>query len=379
MKRSIGTLTDNLMFMGHRLYRAKNLAQVAGILCLSGYLLSLSLTALPARAQDSFGVSLQPAIIAERVDPGETATYRFTVTNIDGIPKDLDLLVRDITAIDENGTPLFAEEGDIVAVDRGVSSWVEFPEKSISLGAGEAKSVSFSVRVPADASPGSHLGGIFVVREGTTLRTSGSGVGYEVGTILSLRVAGEIIEEARIRGFETGKSVYSSPEAAFTVRVENLGNVLVSPRGTIDITSMFGTKVATLRVNEDAAAVFPQGERRFDASWKSEKLAFGRYEAVIALTYGEDGKKTATDTLSFWVLPANIILGVLGAIAVLIGGTVTVLRWYIRKKLRDAGVGTTAIRSAVAPRLPFSHLAFVTLSILFFTVVFLGVLFFLFG
>jgi hypothetical protein len=51
--------------------------------------------------------------------------------------------------------------------------------------------------------------------------------------------------------------LYQAPNVAFTAIVANEGNVLLRPRGPIDVTNMFGQKVGEVIMNDQAAAIFP--------------------------------------------------------------------------------------------------------------------------
>ena len=75
---------------------------------------------------------------------------------------------------------------------------------------------------------------------------------------MSLTVAGAIIENATLQEFSTDKQVYSDANINFNSKIQNAGNVLVSPHGIIQITDMFGHQVAAITVNDNAAPVFPQ-------------------------------------------------------------------------------------------------------------------------
>jgi hypothetical protein len=65
---------------------------------------------------------------------------------------------------------------------------------------------------------------------------------------------------------------------------------------------------------------------------------FGRYEAVLSPVYGEDGfKQTVSSTVTFWILPMNIIVPALIVLAVLLIGTYIAVKLYIRRKLIHYG------------------------------------------
>lgn len=334
--------------------------------------------ALPAFGQETAGVKIQPSIIEERVDPGETRSATLQVTNVGSVRKTFYLVARDVISVSSAGVPEFAQgpprEG-------GVASWVTFGRTSLTLGPNATGEVPFTVAVPKDAGPGAHLGGIVVATEPPAPSGVGTAVAFGASTILSLRVSGAVVEEASIREFRTDHSIYSRPGVRFLVRLENVGNALVRPRGPLEITDMFGKKVATLVVNEDAAAVAPKTVREFTVLWNGEEFAFGRYQTVVSVGYGEEEKKTVSAVLSFWVLPLKPILFLIGGLAGLVFILLLALKLYLRRMVRRMQEITGAAASlAPQPRhRSFSRLAIVAASLLVFTLVFLVLLFLFFA
>lgn len=287
-----------------------------------------------AHAQQSAGVRIIPAMIEEGADPGDTFEERITVTNVSEETQTYYVGVRDISGVRNENQPIFAEEG-MERTGFELSEWVTFEEESFTLGPNEETSFPIQIQVPDNASPGSHFGGIFVTVEPPRLRTIGAGIGYNVGSIISIRISGDIIESARIRSFATDRLVYSEPNVTFTTRVENAGNVLVRPRGLIEVTNMFGRDVGDVIVNDGAGGVFPGTTRSFAATWEGDGMGFGRYEAVVALAYGEEGRRSTIDaTMSFWILPLNIILPILGVLILIIAGLYIAIRLHIRNSVQ---------------------------------------------
>jgi hypothetical protein len=324
---------------------------------------------------EAAGVKIQPAIIEERLDPGKAFSTTLRVTNLDDVPRTYFLLVKDVEDVDGSGKPTFTDAENPLY---GISRWVTLDRKSIEVGAHETKEVSVVITAPLDAAPGGHFGGIFASLDAVRPAETGVGIGYEIGTIISLRIAGEVAEEARIREFRTERAVYDAPSVSFIARVENLGNVLVRPRGPIEITNMFGRKAGVVLVNEDGASIFPKKEREFSVAWTSDNvLAMGRYQATMSLVYGEDGRKTITEAVSFWVLPIKILGSVFaGLLAVIVLGYVGI-RMYIRKKIREAQGGAAA--RGASESLPSSRLLFLTIGAVIFVLALLFGVFFLFS
>ncbi len=340
-------------------------------------LLLAPLSPSTVHAQQSAGVQIQPAIIEEGLAPGAILEETLTIRNISSSEQTYYLLHRDITGVASNNQPVFAEEG---AEQTGyeMSSWIEVSEEPIVLQPGAAADVPVTIRVPDTATPGSHFAGLFVTMTPPRLRATGAAVGYEVGTIISIRIAGEANEVASIRSFSTDKLVYSSPKVTFSTRVENGGNVLVRPRGPLEIRNMFGKKVETLVVNDTLGGVFPGSIRAFDVTWDSKDFAIGRYQGIVALIYGEDGHDTTiASTISFWVLPLNVILPILGILVLIVVVVYFGVRLHIRRTLERYQVPTRRGSSYRSRGRGVTRLSIVAVTLLTVTALFLIALLFL--
>jgi hypothetical protein len=304
-------------------------------IALTAFFLGSLLLAYPAYA-DEQGIQLSPAIFEDKVDPGKQYNFTLNVRNVSSEVKTFYLFVRDIKSVDDAGKPQFATEGESTLFD--LSSWVTLGVESVVIPPGLERAVSFSVRVPTDATPGAHFGGIFIDSAPPKLRATGAGVGVSVGSLINLQISGDVVEDARLRAFSTGKLLYTELPADIEVRMENLGNTLIRPTGFVEIINMFGKQVANIRVNENASGVYPGGERSFKVVWDQEDLAFGRYQAVTSMVYGGDVRKTVSASISFWVLPLALVSyffgGILVALLILYFG----VRTYIRRQLAKMGI-----------------------------------------
>lgn len=329
-----------------------------------------------AFAQSGAGIGLAPATIEEPAEPGSVKQYSITVSNLSEDTKTIFLFKRDIVDVRNGGVPVFANENaEITGFE--LSEWVELNETEIEIEGGGSRQVSFTLRVPEDATPGSHFGGIFASVEPPRLRASGAGVGYEVANILSIRVAGEAVENAQLRSFSTDNYIYGEVDVEFAATIRNQGNVLVRPIGPLEVFNMFGKRVALLNFNEREGGVFPGRDREFVLSWKDEDPGFGRYQAVLSLSYGSDGsKKTIYNTISFWVLPMDIIAPALAVLSVLLLGTYFGVRAYVRRTIAMQGT-----RRIIRPRVRRGGSLFTTIFVvmLMVTVLFLIVLLLLFA
>jgi hypothetical protein len=331
----------------------------------------------PNAYADNQGIELSPGIFEDKVDPGKTYTFSLRVRNVSETPKTYYLSTKDIKSVDGGGRPEFAMEGEPTPYN--LSTWITLGEASVDLNPGQSKTVSFSVAVPEEATPGSHFGGIFLEAEPPKLRNTGAGVGVTVGSLINLQISGEVVEDARLRSFSTSQLVYNTLPVTFETNIENLGNTLLRPTGIVEVVNMFGKKVASLRVNESSAGLFPAAQRAFTVEWSSEDFAFGRYQAVLSLVYGDDVRKTVSATMSFWVLPIKPISIALGSLLALMLVLYVGIRMYIASTLRAMGVGTSEARYARKYQKSMSKTMFTLVILFVFCVVFLGGIFLLFA
>lgn len=302
-------------------------------------LLLLFLFAIPcvsvpfvARAQENqAGVTIAPALIEENINAGESRQYSVTITNQNESEQTFYLSTRNISDVVDGGTPVFSEQTEKTGME--LADWITLPVTEVTLPARGSQRVEFAIAVPENAAC-SYFGSIFVSVDPPEIENSGAAVGYKVANIISLRVAGDCNETANIRQFSTDRYFHGSKNVDFTTRIENNGNVLVRPVGPVVVTNMLGQSVDTFTFNENNSAVFPGTVREYNFNWTGEGTGFGRYEAVLSAVYGDSGaRKTISSTVSFWILPMNIIGPALGVLALLLLITFISVKLYIRRTL----------------------------------------------
>lgn len=340
-----------------------------------------------AAAQGSAGITIKPAVIEETLDPGEDKTYSITVQNIRETDEVFYVYARNISGVKDGGVPIFANS-NLERTGFELADWVELPQSEVLIPANGQVTIDYTIRVPESASPGSHFGGVFFSVDPPNIDRSGAAVGYQVSNIITIRVSGDVKEEANIRQFSTSRFLYGSQNVDFSVRIENAGNVLIRPTGPLEIYNMLGKKVDTLTFNEDQNAVFPKvlnpvdeelnGMREFELTWIGEATGFGRYEAILSPIYGEQGAiRTMSSTVTFWVLPMHIIGPALGILAFILLLVFIFVRLYIRRSLAHLHQGRRIVRQR--RRGGSSALLLVTVVSLAVTALFLIVLLALFA
>jgi len=109
----------------------------------------------------------------------------------------------------------------------------------------------------------------------------------------------------------------------------NNGNVYVKTYGLINVTDMFGNKVADIII--PGTNVFPQANRMIQASLDKHFL-IGRYTATAIMDYGTIKNQSNYATTTFIVFPIRIAGGVILLLIILF-----LLRKRLGKALKALG------------------------------------------
>lgn len=330
-----------------------------------------------AQSAFAYGVSVKPAQIEQKIEPGTTKTFTMTVTNLDNVDLTLYPVVRNVMGVNDDSQPVFeeVEEGPL----HDISAWLDFKKDPMSVGPKQSASIEVTAHFPTDATPGSHIAGFFFsdkpISDGEFI---GAGVGFDVGAILHFQIAGDAITKATIRHLSTEHSIYGKPPVQFSLGIENEGNTLVRPVGFIDITSMTGKKVASLPVNDNGAGVFPKTTREWKSTWSPNEIMIGKFTAMVALAIDtEEGAETLSRQVDFWILPINIILPIIIGFTVFLLVSYILLRLYVRKQLRAAKANVNKGKGSAAEGL--SIFTSVIIGLMLAVIIGFIVLFFYFG
>ncbi len=303
--------------------------------------------------QFASAVTLTPPRLELAGDPGTTINGDFRVTNDSNDAVTYYTQVENFEAQDESGNPNF------VPTREGLATWVDVAD-SIALKPGEQKTVPFKINLPRNVEPGGYFASIFV-RTTPPPRNGGEvSIGARLGTLLLVRVNGEIQEGVDILEFATKNSqrFYSHLPVELYYRFQNTGADRVKPEGDIVIKNIIGMKAKILSANRSDGSVLPRSIRRFESAWihggggqedkdapvpsvdtngffaeaknQLSNFAFGLYTAHLDIRFGEQNH-TASAKYYFLVIPWQLLsVVIIGLIALFIFFKV-VLRWYTKR------------------------------------------------
>jgi uncharacterized membrane protein len=315
----------------------------------SYFIIIFSIYIFPVYAEGSQSLSVTPPLFQLSVLPGDIWQSSVKIVNVNPYPLTVYAEVVNFAPTGEGGQGRFIPILEKSENKATIAEWIEMGSGPYTIAPEQTSDLSFFVEVPKDAAPGGHYAAILITTQ-PSAPTNGEVLSVQTAqTVTSLffvRIEGDVDENGLIREFRTTKSFLPRPEAEFSLRFENKGNVHLQPKGDIVITNMWGTERGIIPVNYQThfGNVLPNSIRDFTFVWKSEFgiADVGRYKAIATLAYGENGVKSVTTTTYFWVIPIKATLITVVTLALFIALIVWMIKAYVRRMLTLAGVDVTA-------------------------------------
>ncbi|MDP2789977.1 MAG: hypothetical protein Q8O51_02505 [bacterium] len=291
--------------------------------------ITLGLLAVLGSAATAKALTISPPSIEFTVQPGNQAEFIVKLYNEGTDKQELYIDATTFTSGPEEGIPVY----DFASPKEDIATWVTLDAAPIILEPQGRKEVTIAINVPADAAPGGHYGVVAFSSKPPVAAGAEKpqvAISQGIGTLLLVRVEGDVIESATLASFLTAAK-YNHLPATFTTVYQNTGNIHLKPTGTITITGMSKKVAATLTINPNKTSTLPKSSRTYTATWGNEdtvkatatnawakfwqeysneraNYAFGKYTATLALTAGQSGAVATSATTTFWVIPWHIFL-----------------------------------------------------------------------
>lgn len=293
--------------------------------------LTLGLVGILGSVATAKALTISPPSIEFTVQPGKQAEFIVKLYNEGTEKQTLYMNATTFTSGPADGIPQY----DFSVPKEDIATWIKLESKAIVLEPQGRQEVTVAVNVPADAAPGGHYGIVAFSSSPATADAAAKpqiGITQGIGTLLLVRVEGEVVESAQLTSFLTPATKFNHLPVTFTTVYQNTGNIHLKPAGAITITGGLSKKVAaTLAINTNKTSTLPKSSRTYTATWGSESTvqttasnawstfwqaysneranyAFGKYTATLALTAGQAGAVVTNATTTFWVIPWHIFL-----------------------------------------------------------------------
>jgi len=326
----------------------KKLASLSAIgLSLLVLTLSMSTPVVMAASSKGTGQALEiaPPLVYIKANPGQVVHTKIQLRDITKTQLIVTNEVNDFVANGEDGTPKILM-GDDSNNPFSLKNWIT-ALPAFTLSPNQIQTLSVTINVPKNASPGGHYG---VIRfTGTPPNVTGSGVSLSasLGALVLLTVSGKLTHKIAIDTFAVSKNeggepakMFQSTPLSFTARLKNSGNIQEEPTGHIVVSDLFGRAVAGVNINVPPRNILPDSTRKFvgalDKSNLGSKRLFGLYHAKLTVRYGDNNDQVATDAITFWVIPWKLILIIIILLIAAFFGVKYWLKHYKRRVLKQA-------------------------------------------
>lgn len=316
-----------------------------------------------ARAQSQAqGVTISPPLLELTLNPGAEIEETILVSNPAENLSELYPSTANFEAAGEGGEPTFLSPAD-ESGKFSLARWISYTQTKVALVPRQQVEFKYKITVPPDAEPGGHYGVVFLATQPpeTEADVSQVAIAGKIGSLILVRVPGDIREEARVEEFSGPWMNFKTP-ISFLTFIRNLGNIHFKPDGEISIRNWRGKEIERIPLNPKKGNILPESRRRFDSVWSPSttpfwKTPFGRFSANLRIVYGAS-QKTLDGKIYFWLIPYWLIV----AVAFLI--IIAIIYFYRRRRKKKKGQNAPPptgpdhpeMEIKKAPPLPAEHL-----------------------
>lgn len=289
-------------------------------------------------------LSLQPAAFEFSAAPGAEISNAFRIKNEGDENLNHVFIYSTNVKVDKNGKETYVLPLPEQNVLNSPASWVYIrvpdPTKIIGnfpfvdLKKGEAKEVSFSIRIPEKAPPGDYTTVVFF--EARAIQGTGkigTAIGARVGCRIKIRVQGEIIEDVIFDRLSVRKLVVGN-NIPFELKLLNKGNIDAQGSVSVRIRDSSG-RVISEKYLAKKSYLYAHNNLHFSGALKIPKLGFGYrvFEGVFKYKDWQGNPKELRRDVSFFAIPVQLFYMILFAIAL----AIIALSFWLDSKLKKKG------------------------------------------
>jgi hypothetical protein len=239
-----------------------------------------------------------PSYFTLRVKAGTTVQDAIVIANHSDAPINLAISPVDGLTGQTSGS-VYANRQDPV---RKAGKWVTPSVTALVLPAKTERTVTFIVKVPADATAGDHLAGVAVENTVPTTSSNGFAIRQILRNVIGVRVIvpGPAICKPELKSLGIDQ-IGATGIGAVDVGLSNVGTQLGKPQLTV---ALIGPDTYHQKLVRDLDTVLPGDTIKYPFAW-SDRLAKGSYDITATMTCG-----TTTVTMHSTVLLGESLKGV---------------------------------------------------------------------
>lgn len=233
----------------------------------------------------AFTSRINRPVVEEILAPGQVARGTIEVDNQAKEPLQLDVYVQDWEYIEGgSGDKLFSAPG---SSPWSASSWISFYPQKLALPAQGKGVIEYTIRVPADATPGGHYSVMFFesVLGKTPQDKQGVSVQYtgRLGSLFEVQITGTVERAGEITNVTIGEFAEDRP-LTLGYTFLNKGNIAIRPKAFFNITDQAGRYFGRGEFNQ--LYTFPGRSGSATMEWTGS-LAPGDYTVLITADLGD--------------------------------------------------------------------------------------------
>ncbi|MEU4084823.1 DUF916 domain-containing protein [Streptomyces aureus] len=195
--------------------------------------------------------SVRPAGPADRTafvmdsTPGVVVRDAVRVSNLSEAPISFQVYGSDAYNTPRDGALAYRQAGE---AQTGLGGWLTLRTNALVIPPRRAADIPFTLSVPADAAPGSHVGGIVALNNAVEQAGEASGVDVGIQRAIAVRIQltvagpftpGLAVRSVRVRHHAAG-TPFGGARATLTYTVVNTGNAALRPTVSPDVRGLFG-------------------------------------------------------------------------------------------------------------------------------------------
>jgi hypothetical protein len=308
-----------------------------------------ALSPTPPPPPPGMAFTLSPSILNLKVKPGESTSFQLKIRNNGESAEALEMAVNKLAPNPNQERPEFSEFDP----EDPFPSWLTFTPQRFTVEAGAWQQVEGTITPPESALLGYYAGLVFKRQVNKVGPDGITEIAGAPAVIALFEVeSNAAFPQLQLVSFIGPKWVEYLP-ATFQVEVVNSGNIHLQPFGNIFIDQGNTKDVGILTVNEKAGFVLPGGKRVFESQWsegfplietvrnedgsetknvkwdftKANWLRMGKFSATMLLAYNDGVRDVPLEaSITFWVIPWKIILGILALLLILGLGIFTIAK-----------------------------------------------------
>ncbi|TXS08221.1 DUF916 domain-containing protein [Streptomyces sp. ms191] len=197
--------------------------------------------------------SVRPAGTADRTAfvmdsaPGAIVRDAVRVSNLSDAPLSFQVYGSDAYNTPRDGALAYRQAGE---AQTGLGGWLALGTNALVIPPGRAADIPFTLSVPADAPPGSHVGGIVALNNAVEQAGGASGVDVGIQRAIAVRIQltvegpltpGVAVRSVRVRHRPAG-TPFGGARAILTYTVVNTGNAALRPTVSPRVSGLFGLR-----------------------------------------------------------------------------------------------------------------------------------------